>query len=129
MSFNLGVKRLCGDIFFMLGLKTSLYYRICWAIITPAVMAAILVYTLVEYKPLQYNGYTYTDGLYSEILFELFLFLNFIFLSFKLLVGVYRHLEFCNWSSGEFMRLLSNQKELCYTDLCPHLSRSQIGDQ
>ncbi|XP_055906517.1 sodium-dependent nutrient amino acid transporter 1-like [Eupeodes corollae] len=59
-----GVKRLCQDIHFMLGLKTSIYYRICWAVVTPAVMAAILVYTFVDYKPLDYNGYIYSDGLY-----------------------------------------------------------------
>ncbi|XP_013107994.2 sodium-dependent nutrient amino acid transporter 1 [Stomoxys calcitrans] len=59
-----GVKRLCKDIYFMLGIKTSWYYRICWGIITPAFMAAILMYTLVEYKPLQYNDYTYPSGVY-----------------------------------------------------------------
>ncbi|XP_005188545.1 sodium-dependent nutrient amino acid transporter 1 [Musca domestica] len=59
-----GVKRLCKDIYFMLGIKTSWYYRICWSIVTPAVMTAILLYTLVEYKPLEYNGYTYQPGVY-----------------------------------------------------------------
>ncbi|XP_065369295.1 sodium-dependent nutrient amino acid transporter 1-like [Calliphora vicina] len=59
-----GVKQLCKDIHFMLGIKTSIYYRLCWGIITPAFMAAILIYTLVEYEPLQYNGYTYQDGVY-----------------------------------------------------------------
>ncbi|XP_017490368.1 PREDICTED: sodium-dependent nutrient amino acid transporter 1-like, partial [Rhagoletis zephyria] len=59
-----GVKTLCHDVYFMLGIKTSLYYRICWGLITPAFMAAVLIYTLVNYTPLQYNGYTYQDGLY-----------------------------------------------------------------
>lgn len=52
----------------MLGIKTSIYYRICWAVITPALMAAILIYTLVQYEPLQYNGYIYKDGVYSKFL-------------------------------------------------------------
>ncbi|XP_054740047.1 sodium-dependent nutrient amino acid transporter 1 [Anastrepha obliqua] len=60
-----GVKNLCRDVYFMLGIKTSFYYRICWGIITPAFMTAVLVYTLVNYTPLQYNGYTYQDGLYA----------------------------------------------------------------
>uniref|UniRef100_W8B974 Transporter n=1 Tax=Ceratitis capitata TaxID=7213 RepID=W8B974_CERCA len=59
-----GVKNLCRDIYFMLGIKTSIYYRVCWGIITPAFMAAVLAYTLVNYTPLQYNGYTYQNGLY-----------------------------------------------------------------
>ncbi|KAL9916420.1 sodium-dependent nutrient amino acid transporter 1-like isoform 3-T8 [Glossina fuscipes fuscipes] len=59
-----GVKRLCQDIHFMLGIQTSWYYRLCWGLITPALMAAILIYTLVQYEPLQYNGYFYQTGLY-----------------------------------------------------------------
>ncbi|XP_037950720.1 sodium-dependent nutrient amino acid transporter 1 [Teleopsis dalmanni] len=59
-----GVKRLCNDVKFMLGIKTSIYYRICWGIVTPLFMAAILIYTLVQYEPLEYNGVTYPSGLY-----------------------------------------------------------------
>ncbi|XP_055904335.1 sodium-dependent nutrient amino acid transporter 1-like [Eupeodes corollae] len=58
-----GVKRFCADIEFMLQRKTSLYYRLCWAVITPAFMTAILIYTLVNYEPIKYNGYTFTMGL------------------------------------------------------------------
>ncbi|KAH8400678.1 hypothetical protein KR009_000293 [Drosophila setifemur] len=59
-----GVKRLCRDVEFMLGIKTSLYYRICWAVITPLMMFIILVYTLVRYEPLKYKDYTYQTGVY-----------------------------------------------------------------
>ncbi|XP_065369350.1 sodium-dependent nutrient amino acid transporter 1-like [Calliphora vicina] len=59
-----GVKNICRDIQFMLNIKTSLYYRLCWSIITPAFMTAILIYTLVEYKPLDYNGVKYPAYLY-----------------------------------------------------------------
>lgn len=50
----------------MLGVKTSIYYRICWGIVTPAFMMAVLIYTLWNYTPLQYNGYTYQTGLYGN---------------------------------------------------------------
>ncbi|KAH8270760.1 hypothetical protein KR018_000208 [Drosophila ironensis] len=59
-----GVKRLCRDVEFMLGIKTSLYYRICWAIITPLMMFTILIYTLALYEPLKYKDYTYQSGVY-----------------------------------------------------------------
>ncbi|XP_017120373.1 sodium-dependent nutrient amino acid transporter 1 [Drosophila elegans] len=59
-----GVKRLCRDVEFMIGIKTSLYYRICWAVVTPLLMLTILVYTLVLYEPLKYNDYTYQSGVY-----------------------------------------------------------------
>ncbi|XP_065367623.1 sodium-dependent nutrient amino acid transporter 1-like [Calliphora vicina] len=60
-----GVKNICRDIEFMLNIKTSLYYRLCWGIITPVFMAAILIYTLVKYKPLDYNGVKYPAYLYA----------------------------------------------------------------
>ncbi|KAI8120517.1 hypothetical protein FF38_10479 [Lucilia cuprina] len=59
-----GVKNICRDIKFMLNIKTSLYYRLCWSVITPVFMTAILIYTFVEYKPLDYNGVKYPDYLY-----------------------------------------------------------------
>lgn len=76
----------------MLGIKTSWYYRLCWSIVTPAVMTAILLYTLVEYKPLEYNGYTYLPGVYSKLPFVLIsiqIISNMIFVSFQFSVGVY----------------------------------------
>ncbi|EDW60494.1 sodium-dependent nutrient amino acid transporter 1 [Drosophila virilis] len=59
-----GVKRVCRDAEFMLGIKTSIYYRICWAVITPLLMFAILVYMLALYEPLKYKDYTYQSGVY-----------------------------------------------------------------
>ncbi|XP_067628880.1 sodium-dependent nutrient amino acid transporter 1-like [Eurosta solidaginis] len=59
-----GVNNFCRDVYFMLGITTTIYYRICWAIITPTFMTAVLVYTIINYTPLQYNGYTYQDGFY-----------------------------------------------------------------
>ncbi|XP_073845258.1 sodium-dependent nutrient amino acid transporter 1-like [Musca autumnalis] len=59
-----GIKNICRDIKFMLDIKTSIYYRLCWGIITPIFMTAILIYMLVDYKPLTYNDVSYPDYLY-----------------------------------------------------------------
>ncbi|KAH8299650.1 hypothetical protein KR044_004289, partial [Drosophila immigrans] len=59
-----GVKRVCRDVEFMLGIKTSKYYRLCWGFITPLLMIAILVYMLALYEPLKYKDYTYLPGVY-----------------------------------------------------------------
>ncbi|XP_030371971.1 sodium-dependent nutrient amino acid transporter 1 [Scaptodrosophila lebanonensis] len=59
-----GVKRICRDVQFMLGIKTSIYYRLCWALITPLMMIAILLYMLILYEPLTYKDYTYQTGVY-----------------------------------------------------------------
>lgn len=49
----------------MLGVKTGLYWRICWALITPGLMFAVLVYTLITLEPLTYNGVGYPVSFYS----------------------------------------------------------------
>uniref|UniRef100_A0A1I8MJW7 Transporter n=1 Tax=Musca domestica TaxID=7370 RepID=A0A1I8MJW7_MUSDO len=59
-----GVKSICRDIKFMLDIKTSIYYRLCWGVITPIFMTAILIYMLVDYKPLTYNDVAYPEYLY-----------------------------------------------------------------
>lgn len=62
-----GVDRLCGDVEFMLGLKTGWYWRICWAVITPCMMLTILVYEFATIKPLMYNGKLYPDYVYGKL--------------------------------------------------------------
>jgi len=56
LFFLKGTKRLCQDAEYMLNIKTSNYYRICWSIVTPLVMVVILVYSLLTMRPLSYNG-------------------------------------------------------------------------
>lgn len=50
----------------MLGIKTGLYWRLCWGIIAPGLMFAILLYTLVHFEPPTYGKYTYSDGFSGE---------------------------------------------------------------
>ncbi|XP_037825305.1 sodium-dependent nutrient amino acid transporter 1 [Lucilia sericata] len=54
-----GIKRFCEDIKFMVGLKTGLYWRLCWGVITPGLMLAVLIYTLADLKPLTYKNVDY----------------------------------------------------------------------
>lgn len=60
-----GVDRLCKDIEFMLSRKTGWYWRICWRFITPAMMAFILIYTIVDMKLITYGGYVYPTLFYG----------------------------------------------------------------
>ncbi|XP_002069142.3 sodium-dependent nutrient amino acid transporter 1 [Drosophila willistoni] len=50
-----GTKRLCEDAEFMLNIKTSYYYRICWSIVTPLVMIVIFGYNLYSMPALEYH--------------------------------------------------------------------------
>ncbi|XP_041978590.1 uncharacterized protein LOC121732702 [Aricia agestis] len=52
-----GLENLCLDIEFMLGIKTSMYWRLCWGIITPAMMIIVFVYALISFEGLVFGGY------------------------------------------------------------------------
>lgn len=64
----LGVSRLCKDVEFMLGVKTGIYWRICWAVVTPALMIGIFIYFLLTWEPITYQEYEYADGLHGKLL-------------------------------------------------------------
>ncbi|KAG4068007.1 hypothetical protein HA402_010693 [Bradysia odoriphaga] len=58
-----GLENCCWDIEFMTGRKTSLYWRLCWAFITPVLMAVIFIYSMSTITPLQYSGWDYPVSL------------------------------------------------------------------
>uniref|UniRef100_A0A336MM73 Transporter n=1 Tax=Culicoides sonorensis TaxID=179676 RepID=A0A336MM73_CULSO len=60
-----GVKRLCDDVYFMLGYRPNVIWRMCWKFITPIVMIVIFIYSLISLKPVTYNGYVYKDSHYA----------------------------------------------------------------
>lgn len=65
-----GVNRICKDIEFMLGIKTGLYYRICWGIITPLMMGVILLYTIWDLQPVTYRQTVYPDVAYCKFVLK-----------------------------------------------------------
>ncbi|KAG6447150.1 hypothetical protein O3G_MSEX004792 [Manduca sexta] len=69
-----GLENLCLDVEFMLGIKTSFYWRICWGIITPIMMVVVFVYALVTTDDLLFGGvYQYPQAAYSMYFFYNFL--------------------------------------------------------
>lgn len=54
----------------MLGLKSSIYWRMCWGIITPFMMIAVCFYSLITTEELLFGGtYEYPQSAYSKWLF------------------------------------------------------------
>jgi solute carrier family 6 amino acid transporter-like protein 5/7/9/14 len=59
-----GVPRFCKDTEFMTGIRPSLYWRLCWRYITPGLMIAILVYSIVSFEVVTYDDYVYPEIAY-----------------------------------------------------------------
>ncbi|XP_049772380.1 sodium-dependent nutrient amino acid transporter 1-like [Schistocerca cancellata] len=60
-----GVDRICQDIYFMLGRKTGIYWRLCWGFITPIFLMVVLIYSLVTNTLTTYGGKLYPDSAYA----------------------------------------------------------------
>lgn len=61
-----GLENICLDIEYMLGMKSSFYWRICWAIVTPVIMIVVFLYALITTEALVFGGnYTYPSEAYG----------------------------------------------------------------
>ncbi|XP_055372752.1 sodium-dependent nutrient amino acid transporter 1-like [Condylostylus longicornis] len=59
-----GVNNLCADIKFMISFNPGVFWRICWGLVTPIIMMAILIYFFVTYQPVTYKGVLYPNWAY-----------------------------------------------------------------
>ncbi|XP_047024393.1 sodium-dependent nutrient amino acid transporter 1-like [Helicoverpa zea] len=60
-----GLENMCLDIEYMLGLKSSIYWRVCWGIVTPIMMMVVFFYSLITTEELLFGGtYEYPQGAY-----------------------------------------------------------------
>ncbi|XP_053951001.1 sodium-dependent nutrient amino acid transporter 1-like isoform X1 [Anastrepha ludens] len=59
MTWCYGLRNFCDDMEFMTGRKVSIYWRFCWGIITPLLLAVIFIYSLVIMEPLTYSTWSY----------------------------------------------------------------------
>lgn len=69
-----GLENFCDDVEFMLNRRPSLYWKICWGLVTPVFMIIIFLYSIFSFKPLTYNGKAFPEVVMSKNLFLIFLF-------------------------------------------------------
>jgi len=56
-----GVRRFSDNVQFMTGYKPSIFFKVCWVLIAPLLLAAIFAYAMFEYKAPKYGDYVYPD--------------------------------------------------------------------
>ncbi|XP_046747573.1 sodium-dependent nutrient amino acid transporter 1-like [Diprion similis] len=60
-----GLENFIDDVEFMLNRRPSVYWRLCWGVVTPVLLAAILIYTIAIMEPLKYSGISYPDSAHT----------------------------------------------------------------
>jgi len=61
LSWLYGCDRFYDNIKMMLGSYPSIWWKICWKVITPVVLLGILLFTMVNHTPVTYGKYEYPD--------------------------------------------------------------------
>ncbi|XP_047529339.1 sodium-dependent nutrient amino acid transporter 1-like [Vanessa atalanta] len=95
-----GLENICLDIEFMLGLKTSIYWRFCWGFITPAMMMIVFVYALLSFEALVFGGYYYYPTL-GYVAGYIILFTGILLVPLFILTTMYKYR-----SAGGFIDIL-----------------------
>ncbi|CAI9533802.1 unnamed protein product [Staurois parvus] len=54
-----GIKNFCRDIQMMLGFKPGIYFKACWAFLSPVTLIGLLAYSILKYQPSQYGSYKF----------------------------------------------------------------------
>ncbi|XP_043260671.1 sodium-dependent nutrient amino acid transporter 1-like isoform X2 [Colletes gigas] len=54
-----GIENFIDDIEFMLEKKTSIYWNVCWFLVTPLILIIIFIYTVATLSPVTYGGKDY----------------------------------------------------------------------
>ncbi|XP_073945336.1 sodium-dependent nutrient amino acid transporter 1-like isoform X2 [Choristoneura fumiferana] len=91
-----GLENVCLDIEFMLGIRTSMYWRWCWGLITPAMMLVVFIYALISFDTLLFGGEPYPMAGYVSG--YMMLFLGIAFVPLFLAVTMYKN------KTGNFIR-------------------------
>ena len=60
-----GLENFLDDVEYMLKRRPSVYWRLCWTLVVPILLAVILVYTIINLKPLTYSGISYPDSAHA----------------------------------------------------------------
>ncbi|XP_038055734.1 sodium- and chloride-dependent glycine transporter 2-like [Patiria miniata] len=78
IAYVYGAKRFLKDMKVMLGFQLNIYWKVCWMVLSPAIIAFIFVFWAVTYESLTYYEYTYP--LWAELLGWLMIMAGVIFM-------------------------------------------------
>nr|XP_003214724.1 PREDICTED: sodium- and chloride-dependent glycine transporter 2 [Anolis carolinensis] len=59
ISYIYGLQRFCEDIEMMIGFQPSIFWKVCWAFVTPTILTFILCFSFYQWEPMTYGSYHY----------------------------------------------------------------------
>ncbi|XP_035885892.1 sodium- and chloride-dependent glycine transporter 2 [Phyllostomus discolor] len=59
ISYVYGLQRFCEDIEMMIGFQPNIFWKVCWAFVTPTILTFILCFSFYQWEPMTYGSYRY----------------------------------------------------------------------
>ncbi|XP_033505661.2 sodium- and chloride-dependent GABA transporter ine [Epinephelus lanceolatus] len=59
ICWSYGVTRLSDNLKEMTGKRPNIYFRLCWLIVAPGLVAVILIFSIIQFKPARYEHYVF----------------------------------------------------------------------
>ncbi|XP_027708360.1 sodium- and chloride-dependent glycine transporter 2 [Vombatus ursinus] len=61
ISYIYGLQRFCEDIEMMIGFQPNIFWKVCWAFVTPTILTFILCFSFYQWEPMTYGSYRYPN--------------------------------------------------------------------
>uniref|UniRef100_A0A5F4WCY7 Transporter n=1 Tax=Callithrix jacchus TaxID=9483 RepID=A0A5F4WCY7_CALJA len=61
ISYVYGLQRFCEDIEMMIGFQPNMFWKVCWAFVTPTILTFILCFSFYQWEPMTYGSYRYPN--------------------------------------------------------------------
>uniref|UniRef100_A0A8C0D7L6 Transporter n=1 Tax=Balaenoptera musculus TaxID=9771 RepID=A0A8C0D7L6_BALMU len=61
ISYVYGLQRFCEDIEMMIGFQPNVFWKVCWAFVTPTILTFILCFSFYQWEPMTYGSYRYPN--------------------------------------------------------------------
>ncbi|XP_012412447.2 sodium- and chloride-dependent glycine transporter 2 [Trichechus manatus latirostris] len=61
ISYVYGLQRFCEDIEMMIGFQPNIFWKVCWAFVTPTILTFILCFSFYQWEPMTYGSYRYPN--------------------------------------------------------------------
>ncbi|GAB1292138.1 Sodium- and chloride-dependent glycine transporter 2 [Apodemus speciosus] len=87
ISYVYGLQRFCEDIEMMIGFQPNIFWKVCWAFVTPTILTFILCFSFYQWEPMTYGSYRYPN--WSMVLGWLMLACSVIWIPIMFVIKMY----------------------------------------
>ncbi|XP_014670349.1 PREDICTED: sodium- and chloride-dependent glycine transporter 2-like [Priapulus caudatus] len=92
-----GTDRVCDDIYLMIGVQLSVFWRIAWKYVSPITLIIVIIMSLIQYSPVTYEMPYAENGVYIYPKWSMIIEWSIVGIPVFVIIAAFLH-EFCSVS-------------------------------